>query len=49
MIRWLLLLAVLPLGGCVAAWEQEPSGIYPHRVATLNGPPIWFLGWKASF
>lgn len=48
-MRIVVLLIFLSLGGCVTAWEQEPSGIYPSRVAILNGPPIYFVGWKESF
>lgn len=43
------LLAALILAGCITAWEQPPDGIYPPRVGYLNGPPIYFIGWRQAF
>jgi hypothetical protein len=43
------LLFALLLVGCITAYEREPSGIYPDSAASLNGPPIYFIGRKFTF
>ena len=31
------------------AYVQDRDGVYPPEAATLNGAPIYFLGWKHRF
>jgi len=42
------LLSCLLLVGCITAWEQDASGIYPNSLGARNGV-TYFIGYKWSF